>query len=376
MGVMHRVFMICLALAALAVVTVVCGCGGGGRQIQKQVGQISTSEISSGRSICSGKAPDFSVLVAVGASYTAGMQNFCLHEPMEQNGPMAQAARQLGASLPLPIFAEEGNVECWRVQDDGSIYDPLVLPMGLTRLNSSTQNYNIAIPGETVGQFLRDTAYKTVMHLLILDPNGTLGYSVSQADVMEALHPTFIMSTDLAGNNLLDYEEWDEYKDDYREAIRRMSETGADFFVANQPDITKLPGWDEYYSPEIVSYYQNMVQETNKEIKKVVEDEYGGHVVDLFSAMREWDSGVSVSGVTLDFEFGNGIFSLDALHLTSVGYALIANEFIKKINTVYDCRYPEIDIAQVLATEPYSPKTIKCNNSLDVDDITCEKLSP
>lgn len=367
------VFIRSFRFAVVPAVVMLCGCGGG-HEIKKQIDHINDSGALGTRKYCSGTAPDFSVLVAVGASYTAGMQNACMHTPMEQNSPIAQVARQVGASLPQPAFAELGNTECWRIQEDGSIYHPMVLPLGLTRLNSNAQNYNIAIPSETVSQFLHDPASKSVMHLLILDPNGKFGYQGSQADVMEALHPTFIMSTDLAGNNLLGYEEWDEYGDDYREAIRRMGETGADFFVANQPDITKLPGWDEHYSANTVEHYQNMVEAANVEIRRVVEDEYGGHVVDIYNAMQAWDNGIEAGGVTLDFEYGNGIFSLDGLHLTSVGYALFANVFIKKINEVYDCSYPEIDIAQVLETEPYSPKTIECSNSTNVADITCEVL--
>ena len=51
-----------------------------------------------------------------------------------------------------------------------------------------------------------------------------------------------------------------------------------------------------------------------------------------------------------------GIFSLDYLHLTNTGYALYANEFIKRINEAFGADVPLIDVAAVFATDPLAPR--------------------
>jgi lysophospholipase L1-like esterase len=38
-----------------------------------------------------------------------------------------------------------------------------------------------------------------------------------------------------------------------------------------------------------------------------------------------------------------GTFSLDGVHLTGRGYAIIANEFIKAINKTYKSNLPEVN---------------------------------
>ena len=56
-------------------------------------------------------------------------------------------------------------------------------------------------------------------------------------------------------------------------------------------------------------------------------------------------SGIQFDGVkyTATFVTG-GTFSLDGVHLTGRGYALIANEFIKAINTTYKSTLPMVNV--------------------------------
>jgi len=41
------------------------------------------------------------------------------------------------------------------------------------------------------------------------------------------------------------------------------------------------------------------------------------------------------------------LFSLDGVHPTNKGYALVANEIIKDINSKYNAKIPEIDVRQI-----------------------------
>lgn len=69
--------------------------------------------------------------------------------------------------------------------------------------------------------------------------------------------------------------------------------------------------------------------------------------VDMNAKMAELNSksGISWDGVryTATFVTG-GAFSLDGVHLTGRGYAIVANEFIKSINSQYKSTLPQVDV--------------------------------
>ncbi|GAB3927073.1 SGNH/GDSL hydrolase family protein [Mucilaginibacter myungsuensis] len=56
--------------------------------------------------------------------------------------------------------------------------------------------------------------------------------------------------------------------------------------------------------------------------------------------------GLVINGVSLNANFiSGGIFSLDGVHLTQRGYAIVANEFISAINAQYNSSIPTADVS-------------------------------
>ena len=56
--------------------------------------------------------------------------------------------------------------------------------------------------------------------------------------------------------------------------------------------------------------------------------------------------GLEIDGISLSSAYiTGGLFSLDGVHLTPRGYAIIANEFIKAINTTYNANVPLANVA-------------------------------
>lgn len=53
--------------------------------------------------------------------------------------------------------------------------------------------------------------------------------------------------------------------------------------------------------------------------------------------------------------YRGGFFSLDGVHPSNTGYALIANTFIDAINAAYGAGIPDVNVASVYATDPYAP---------------------
>lgn len=80
---------------------------------------------------------------------------------------------------------------------------------------------------------------------------------------------------------------------------------------------------------------------------RVLADTYGLAFVDANKKMVELNgqSGISFDGVKYTAKFvTGGTFSLDGVHLTGRGYAIVANEFIKSINAKYKSTLPQVDV--------------------------------
>ncbi|MEJ8589819.1 G-D-S-L family lipolytic protein [Riemerella anatipestifer] len=78
---------------------------------------------------------------------------------------------------------------------------------------------------------------------------------------------------------------------------------------------------------------------------KALADTYGLAFVDANAKMVELNStsGIQFDGVKYTTSFlTGGAFSLDGVHLTGRGYAVIANEFIKAINAKYKSTLPQV----------------------------------
>lgn len=68
--------------------------------------------------------------------------------------------------------------------------------------------------------------------------------------------------------------------------------------------------------------------------------------VDANAKLRELASGgLTISGANFNSDFiSGGAFSLDGVHPSTRGYAIIANEFIKSINATYGANVPKVDV--------------------------------
>ena len=94
-----------------------------------------------------------------------------------------------------------------------------------------------------------------------------------------------------------------------------------------------------------VAEIQRATDAYNTSIRALAET-YGLAFVDANAKMIELgrSSGIQYNGVTYSTAFvTGGSFSLDGVHLTGRGYAVIANEFIKAINAKYKSTLPQVN---------------------------------
>jgi lysophospholipase L1-like esterase len=81
---------------------------------------------------------------------------------------------------------------------------------------------------------------------------------------------------------------------------------------------------------------RNYTNQYNNQIR-ISAAAHGYPVVDMYAFMSSLNSGVTFDGIDLSTKYiEGGAFSLDGLHPNTRGYAMIANEFIKAINSNYN----------------------------------------
>jgi len=95
-----------------------------------------------------------------------------------------------------------------------------------------------------------------------------------------------------------------------------------------------------------IANVKDYVTNYNNTIKTVAASK-GLAVFDAFTFLTNVKAnGLLVNGVSLNSGFiSGGIFSLDGVHLTPRGYSVVANEFIKAINTTYGANVPLADVS-------------------------------
>jgi hypothetical protein len=95
----------------------------------------------------------------------------------------------------------------------------------------------------------------------------------------------------------------------------------------------------------VLGYNQVIAEEAHARGAALV-DEYG-----LFERLAA--EGVNVSGVHYTFRYvTGGLFSLDGIHPSSLGSALLANQFLKDIDATFGSRIPPVDLGSVSAPSP------------------------
>ncbi len=196
------------------------------------------------------------------------------------------------------------------------------------------------------------------------------------------------------------------FKDAYEEMMDRLAATGADIVVANVPDATVIPfltpaedlaaafgiptgllrptlgiGPGDFVTPDAFPVIEDILnmeaspplaadvvldagevarlraatKAFNKFIAKQAE-EHGAALFDVHGFLNRIDAeGTVVDGATLTTDFLGGLFSLDGVHPTNTGYALLANEFIEVMNAHFGAAIPPLsddELAAILADDP------------------------
>lgn len=284
------------------------------------------------------------------------------------------------------------------------------------RENPLLQTFDLAVPGAKLHDVLATLPSVPIDDLtdLILGLPGLLApqpIALSQVGWAEALQPSTIViwvgnedalgAVIAADPSLLTPAS--QFQTDYKTLMDDLSQTGATLIVANIPDVTTIPfltsaeqlaqvfgqplnvieallglGPGDFVIPDAFPIIEEILMNLQSgplpdsvvlravqiaEIETAVNaynsaiateaQSHGAAVVDINSLLNQiHEHGIVVNGQRLTTSFLGGIFSLDGVHPTNTGYAIVANEFIKALNRNFDAEISPVALAPIAATDP------------------------
>ena len=284
------------------------------------------------------------------------------------------------------------------------------------RENPLLQTFDLAVPGANLHDVLATLPSFPIDDLtdLILGLPGLLApqpIALSQVGWAEALQPSTIViwvgNNDALGPVLAADPSLltpaSQFQTDYKMLMDDLSQTGATLVVANIPDVTTIPFLTSAEQlAQVFGQPLNVIEallglgpgdfvilDAFPTIEEILKNPGSGPLPDSFvlraaqiaeieTAVNAYNSiiaaeaqshgaalvdinalfnhihgrGIVVNGQRLTTNFLGGIFSLDGIHPTNTGYAIVANEFIKALNRNFDAEISPVALAPIAATDP------------------------
>ena len=360
------------------------------------------------------KKVDFTHFVVVGDSLSAGYQNGSLLGTQQVHGYGNLVAIQARTSLQLPLIADPGVPNVLQLISVNPLIVQPAPGMSTGRVDPFTQPTDLAVPGHTVNDALTlrpDFPIDSLTDLVLGFPGLLVGSSKSQVEQAEVLQPTTIIVW-LGNNDSLNtlftgdpavLTPVPTFEAQYIELMNRMTATGATIVVGNIPDVTVVPyltsaekvaaqiglpldvigpilgiGPGDYVTPDafplilerlanpmlgplpgnvvLTAAEVTVIQNTTDAYNAIIAEQAAARgipVVDINTLLLKLQArGYVVNGQRLTTDFLGGIFSLDGIHPTNTGYAIVANEFIHTFNTRFDTDISPVSVAQIAKDDP------------------------
>ncbi|MFC6996410.1 SGNH/GDSL hydrolase family protein [Rufibacter roseus] len=268
------------------------------------------------------------------------------------NGGVVEQTNPFGGITPVPQFE--------------AIYSQLVA--GLSR-NQAAEGILATIPDvrsipyfTTVGPTFKASLPAQVTQLVVLTKSGAQRKVIARDDIKVGASGTALFTLTSSGYLGLIGTQTGKY---WRDQARAKFPTDAaareqqvkDYIQNHGLDTTQLfgvSGGNPIPSQLVLDAdEQNEITTATNAYNAFIKAQANTHNLALFDAHEFFNSvqnGLMLNGVRYSPAFITGnIFSLDGVHPTPAGYAIIANQMIKEINRKYGSLIPTIDVTQFRA---------------------------
>ncbi len=353
--------------------------------------------------------PVFDRMVGFGASIGAGFQSGGLTATMAQQSSVAVLARLAGAYLGLPQVADGlflplgtdtvgpgcdlpgyddhvtesflGAIEL--MNEDGAV------DWARGRRDPAIEVRNFGIPGagleeQAYGPRSSDVGGLFFGHLF-LEPEGALTAPLARSELDHTLaaEPTIVVGVDILGNDVLDAILGEDGLD--LSLIRPLEQTQPALdsvvdglasidgwvFLADLPRPSVLPvaaeaarssraaGVPEEEITAMLAEIDAAALAYNETMREAAARHDNVVIVPLAAAAEELAAdGVAIDGTLVTTRPLGGLVSLDGVHFTATGNAVLANIVADSIDATLGTSLPRADLAAVLAADPASPEAL------------------
>lgn len=333
-------------------------------------------------------------LAGLGDSLGEGVQSADASYLTQPHGYLNLIAHQMGAAFSLPLISS-------------SPVDFVGETKTRSRIKATQFPTNLAVSGATLDSLLNQAAALPVANEtdLVLEP-----FTVTQIQAAGQLHPALTICW--IGNNdvlsaVLPFDKLNatqltsvaQFTADYARLAAALKATGGRVAVGNIPDVldigyivtpqelVALFGSDlglpagsvttiptvlliklGFFSPSIlqnpdyvldsteIATIEQRIQTFNQIIATTAAQQ-GFALVDIHSVFQQFVANPpSFGGVSLTTRYNGGLFSLDGVHPSNTGYALVANAFIESIDAELGMNVPPLTTPQLVAialTDPF-----------------------
>jgi lysophospholipase L1-like esterase len=331
----------------------------------------------------------------------------------QKHGYAALVATQSGANVTLPLISYPGIPPALALDSSGNIVRALGVG---GRENPANQTFNLSVPGFTVANALAypfpgsptTNAIDAMSDSVLAEGTGACGpfpignsLYVSEVACAAQLSPQTVLVS-IGDNDALQAltlglppTNTGTFAEQYGILLAGLAATRAHIVVSNIPDVTAIPflvpvpafkavcagatlpptvtNQDfvvlDITNPAppmplsictnfavrtaaLIAQTQTAVTQFNQIIATDAKL-LGAAVVDINSLFKNLSAnGYMVGGRRLTTGFLGGLFSLDGIHPTNTGYAILANETIKTMNTKFNMNIPPVSVEQVAKTDP------------------------
>ncbi len=358
----------------------------------------------------------------IGDSLGAAMvSSYISYESQVKDGMYAFFQRQVGAFCPHPLVRQEGfpgilgldtiDSKTGEIMTGALLPDEMFpyfmgeKPLSDLRLNLNTQARNLSVPGmHDVTWPFREIIYDpnaasivtkqlSLYERLLRFPGEIPEHPTPIMDEVEAGQPTFVhVSMGVLAYVLIEpvYVYDDDLESDLDEFLSRLAgiESAPVVFLGTMPDSSSMPTRPFYYAERyenirINNHMRSAVDRINSRLEN--KRFFIVPTGELFLDMMKPRSEITLAGVSypvisdekgwprIEIRYSEGevepiglgrfqgFFSLDHIHLTPTGHAIVANFIIEHVNSsvgpdsadpLMSENIPYVDIAEILSRDP------------------------
>jgi lysophospholipase L1-like esterase len=106
-----------------------------------------------------------------------------------------------------------------------------------------------------------------------------------------------------------------------------------------------------FLTASAIAQVQSTISAYNSAISQEV-TAVGGILVDIHAYFQTLQSGITINNYKATAGFLGGLFSLDGVHPTNTGYALIANQYIAALNSSANTNITQVNVSAIAAADP------------------------